>query len=139
MPAPLSDDLRRRIVRAWDAEKTSYAELAERFQIGEASVSRILRLHRETGDVAPLPHGGGNPARIQDDELSALHALVDANADATQQELADLWLVATGNVVSRSAMSRALRRAGITRKKSVSVRGSSSDPKSRRRGTRSSS
>ena len=30
MPAPLSDDLRRRIVRAWDAEKTSYAELAER-------------------------------------------------------------------------------------------------------------
>jgi transposase len=139
MPAPLSEDLRLRVVRAWDAEKTSYAELAERFQIGEASVSRILRLHRETGGVEPRPHGGGNPARIQDDELSALHALVDANADATQQELAELWFIATGNDVSRSGMSRALRRAGITRKKSDSVRGSSSGPRSKRRGGHSSS
>ena len=52
--ADLSLDLRRRVVRAYHEGLTAtYEATAELFGIGRATVSRLLRLERETGDVLP--------------------------------------------------------------------------------------
>lgn len=122
MPAPLSNDLRIRIVEARAQDEATYEMLAERFAVGRASVDRVLRLARETGSVEPAPHGGGAPKRIQEAEQAVLTELVRARPDATLEELCIALEAQTGVSVSRSTMSRELRSLGLTRKKSPSWR-----------------
>lgn len=45
--------LRQAIVRAFHQEGLSYEQIARLLGVAQATVSRILRLHRETGDVTP--------------------------------------------------------------------------------------
>ncbi len=52
-------DLRRRIVKAYETGKTAtYEATAEMFGVGRATVNRLLRRKRETGDVVAKPRGG---------------------------------------------------------------------------------
>jgi transposase len=51
--SPLSLDLRRRIIRAWQEEKPSVGELADRFVVETATIKRLTRRFRETGSVDP--------------------------------------------------------------------------------------
>jgi transposase len=117
MAAPISKDLRRRVVAAYRAGKSTYPRIAELFGVGEASVSRWLRLERETRDVEPGPHGGGLPPRIAESEYGALGALVAEKPDRTVVELCSEWERRHGTQLSRSAMQRALLKAGFTWKK----------------------
>src|ERR1700749_4252473 len=58
-------DLKRRLVEAYRSGKSgTYAATAALFGVGEASVSRLLRRHRETGDVQQKPRGGNNPRKV---------------------------------------------------------------------------
>jgi transposase len=47
--SPLSLDLRHRIIRAWQEEKVTILELAERFSVGSATVKRLVWRFRKTG------------------------------------------------------------------------------------------
>ena len=117
MPAPISTDLRIRIIEARVQDRQTYEELAERFGVGRATVDRILRLARETGSVEPAPHAGGSPPRIGDAERAVLRELVDARPDTTLDELCMALAVKTGVEVSRSTMCREMRLLRFTRKK----------------------
>jgi transposase len=120
---PLSKDLRRRVVDAHLAGKGTYREIAKLFGVGEASVSRWLRIHREKkGDLAPEPHGGGQPPLIPSREYPGLRRLVAEKPDRTVIELRDEWKRRFGLNLSRSAMQRALLKAGLTWKKNGSDR-----------------
>lgn len=121
MTLPLSIDLRRRVVAAYLAGEGSYAEIAERFGIGEASVSRLLRRFRSTSSLEPDPHGGGNPARIGPDDVPLVAEVVAAHPDGTLAELARAWTARTRRPISRASMLRALRRFGFTLKKRPST------------------
>jgi transposase len=116
--AALSVDLRSRIVAAWQTKRHTYPQLAELFGVGEATVSRLLRLFRETGSVEPRPHGGGAPRRLTPRDLERLKLLVERNPDWTTHELADALTELLGAPVSRSTVHRELRRMGYTPKKS---------------------
>ena len=118
IPAPIPERLKRQLVEAYKSGKTrTYAETAELFGVGEATVSRALRLDRERdGDLSPAPHGGGQ-TRIVDLEWLRQHAI--AHPDATLQERADSWFAHRGTPVSISAMSNAMRGLGWTHKKRV--------------------
>jgi len=137
MPEPLPLALRERIVAAYKRGGFTYIELAKVFDVGEASVSRLLSRLRRTGEVTPDPHGGGNPPRIPPEQYDALRALVADDPDATRQELCDLWKSLHGVTISVAAMGRTLRDAGITRKKSSSARRSRSARTSSPRAKRS--
>lgn len=119
--SPLSLDLRRRIIRAWQKEKPSVEELAQRFSVGTATVKRLTRRFRETGSVEPLPHGGGQRPRIPAEKLLRVQRLVEANPDWSIEELAAAYNKQEGTSLSRSTMDRAVRRLGFTRKKSPSL------------------
>lgn len=61
----ISIDLRRRLVQAYRSKQSgTYAAMAALFGVGEATVSRLLRQFRETGDVEYRLKGGNNPRRI---------------------------------------------------------------------------
>jgi transposase len=53
MTAPLSQDLRRRLVRAVEAG-SSAREAARRFEVSPSAAVKIVRRARETGGTAPL-------------------------------------------------------------------------------------
>jgi transposase len=94
----------------------SYDETARRFEFGRASVSRWMRRHRETGDVAPSPKGGARGG-LDAADIEATAGLVREAPDRTIAELADGLRVKAGKQTSTSALSRGLAKLGFTRKK----------------------
>jgi transposase len=112
--------VREAIVRSHQQNGLTYAETAALLGVGEATVSRILRRKRETGDVDPRPAGGGNWSPIVGRIARLLRSLVRDMPDATVRELTAA-LMSRGDVsTSRSVVQRALAREGFTRKKSPS-------------------
>jgi transposase len=115
---PLPEKVRAAIVRAFHEQGMSYEEIAKLLDVGEATVSRVLRLYRETGSVAPRPRGGGNFSPIANQVAGELMKLISDRPDATVPELTEEFRSRTGISTSRSSVLRALHRLGFTRKKS---------------------
>lgn len=122
MGRPLSNDLRERIVEAHQRKGLSYTEIAAALTVGYATVSRILRRFRERRSIEPDGRAGGNPPRINADELPVLRDIVAEQPDRTVEQIRDEWVARSGVDMSRSSMQRALHRAGLRRKKNVSKR-----------------
>src|SRR5690242_12385436 len=121
-----SPDLRSRIVAAVDAGM-SKAEAARRFDVALSSVKRYVGRQAATGSLAPTPRPGRTPL-IRADQLEALRAQLRAHPAPYPAEHCALWSTATGLQVSRITMSRAIRRAGFTRKKGRWVPASAMTP-----------
>lgn len=123
MPPPIPVEVRERVVAAHHKGKGTYAELADVFNVGEASVSRWLRLERETGALEPKPPPGRAP-KLNDQGREVLRQLVEADNDATLAELASRLKERTGVQLVVSAVHKVLVKMGITRKKKTSTRAS---------------
>ena len=114
-----SVDLRERVVAAFDVGDMTDEEVATLFQVGEATVHRWKRLKRETGSLVPRPPlGGGMPPRVAPEQYDLVREIVSEQPDVTIPEAAWEFHRRTGRSVSPSAMGRALRKLGLTRKKS---------------------
>jgi transposase len=113
--ADISVDLRRRIVDAYQSGKTTtYEATASMFGVGRATVNRLLRRERESGDVLPKPRGGNNPRRV---DLEWLRAHAKASPDARLVDRIAAWEKHSGKRVSIGAMWGALNAIGWTHKK----------------------
>ncbi len=110
---PYSMDLRERVLAAVDAKEGSLRTLAQRFRIGLATLTRWLSRRRQTGSVAPKPHGGGHPPALDPRAQQRLRELLRQQSDATLDELAQRVDVPC----SRMAIFRTLKELRITRKK----------------------
>ena len=119
MPAPLSVDLRRRIMAAHQAKEGSQRQLAERFKVSLSFIRDLTRRYRETGKVEPKPHGGGAVAKLGVAKLPLVQALVEAQPDALLEELCERFATKTGIDVSARAMQRAVRRLELSVKKNI--------------------
>jgi transposase len=84
---PYSKDLRLRVVQAYKHQEGSMRQLATRFRLSLSCVRALLTRSRTTGAVAPKPHGGGSPAKLDITGLEVLKTLVHTPPDATLQEL----------------------------------------------------
>ena len=119
-----SVEVRRAIVRLREEEDLPYEEIAAMLGIGRATVNRVLRRHRETGDVQPLPRGGGNRSPIHDRVAQLLSAIVMRMPEATVAELTEALMTRASITTSRSAVLRALTRLGYSKKRLRSWRAS---------------
>lgn len=117
MPVPKSSDLRWLVVEDYELGSESFEEVAKRFKVGEASVSRWVQQFRKTWSVEPKPHGGGIEPHIPDERLDEFKALVEKHSDAYLSELAELCTKHFAVSVSPACVVRACKRANITRKK----------------------
>ena len=113
---PYSEDLRWRVVSAVSSGMPR-EDVAWRFAVSVPTITRWLRLKRETGDLAPKPVPGP-PAIKLDALVAALPGRLAERADATLEEQCSWWRGVSGVEVSTATMSRALTRLGWTRKKS---------------------
>jgi len=107
-----SVDLRQRIVEAYENGEGTQKEIAQLFGVSLSWFESLLRQWRQTGSV-----GGGRQAKFTGKKLERLKTLVEKNPDATLEELLRKSRV-RGSIMS---VFRALKRLGITRKKSRSI------------------
>jgi transposase len=110
-------ELRQRIVDAVDRQLGTYSEIAEMFSVHERYIYKLLNLRRTTGSLAPRPHGGGAPAKVQEKHRDVLTTLVADQPDATLAELRDALKRKTRTQVSVSTVWRALEALDVTVKK----------------------
>ena len=116
-----SDDLRRKVVSAYERGHRSQREIAELFGISPATVRNFVRRKRERGSPDQLPRGGGAPARITDAARHELRQLIASAPDATLEEARLHLARRVGVRVGLSAVCRALSKLGLPRKKSRST------------------
>jgi transposase len=122
MPASLSVDLRQRVIAAYQAKEGSQRQLAARFKVSLSFIRDLKRHYRETGTVAPKPHGGGAVAKLGTAQLPLIKALMEAQPDALLVELCERFTQKTGVSVSVSTMQRAGDRLGWSVKKNIDCR-----------------
>lgn len=109
-----SMDLRQRVVRACDERVCSQRRIADLFGVSLSWVEKLLRRKRQTGSIAPKPHGGGGRPVFDETRLEQLRRLVEDDPDATLAQLRDRL----GLNVSLSVIHRAVVKLGLTYKRS---------------------
>jgi transposase len=132
-PHPL--EFRQRIVAAVDQQEHTIEEVATLFGVSERYVYQLLKLRRETGDLSPLPHGGGAVPKLDEAKLLELAGLVAEFPDATLDELRELLRRRCRLSVSLNTVWRGLQQIDLTLKKSPAGRGKptrKSEPRSAR-------
>ena len=116
MARAYSLDLRRKVFAAWQPGRHSQAEVAARFGVSESFVGDLAALHRQSGDVAARPRGGGRTSLATPAALAHLSGLAVANNDHTIAEH-HAGMVAAGFTLSAATVGRMLLRLRQTRKK----------------------
>src|SRR5262244_1372519 len=106
---PYSTDFRLKGVRAYERGEGSQRHLARVFGVSVSCVQDLLQRYRRTGSVRPHPHGGGNPGKIGP-HLAAVARVHDQQPDASLAERCERLAAEVAVQVSRTTMSRALRR-----------------------------
>jgi transposase len=110
MAAPYSQDLRQRVLSAYDRGKQT-KEIAQTFAVSPAWARRVKQVRREEDRTAPLPMGGVRVIKV---DLVKLRQLVEQQPDATIPELHQR--LGTDRC-SESAVNMALLRLGLSFKK----------------------
>lgn len=116
MPAPMSMDLRERIVRAVEGGN-SIREAARRFAVSPSAAIKLMQRVRATGSAAPDRYGGYRRPLLAAYEAD-LRRLVEATPDITLAEVRVALQERIGIRAGLSTIHNALRRIGLRHKKS---------------------
>ena len=120
MTAPLSQDLRQRLVRAVKAG-ASAREAARRFEVSPSAAVKIVRRARETGSTAPARIGGYRKPVLEGQE-DLLRELTGSKPGITLAEIGTALLARGIGPVSLTTIWSTLRRLGLSHKKRRSGR-----------------
>jgi transposase len=124
-------EVRRLVFAAVQEGTLSRTEISERFSVCKSWIRRLLQRFRETGAIAPLPHGGGRPPILEEADLERLRVLSAEQPDATLNELLERF----GEPVCQMTICRALKKLRLPLKKRRTMRANRTDPTSRASGS----
>ena len=113
-----SQDLRERVVAAWDRGEGSKTQLARLFGMNERTVRRLIQQRDRTGSVGAGRGGGDNHSKFVGDDRAALRRMHREEPDATLERFRARCRDELGIDASLMAISRTLRAMGLTVKKS---------------------
>ena len=117
MTAPLSQDLRQRIVRAVDAG-SSIRQAAKRFEVSASAAIKLMRRVRETGSTEPARIGGYR-RQLLEAHVDELRAIVAGKAGITLGEIKAALAARGIEVKALSTIADMLHRLGLSHKKSA--------------------
>ncbi len=126
MTAPLSNDLRLRVVRAIESGLSRRAA-AVKFDISIASAVRWYQRYKRNESVAPDAIGGDRHSHRAEAHAAKVLNWVDETPDITLVEIADR-LASEGHVFAPATVWRLLGRHGYTVKKRPPMRQSRPAP-----------
>mgnify|MGYP001175089943 FL=1 len=115
MAGPLSEDLRRRVVRAVEEEGMSRRGAAARFEVGVSSAIRWVSEYQKTGSIEPKKMGNPSPPKLaahRETVLGLLNEQPDVTIEGLRHELAE-----RGIEIGYGSVRRFFDSEEITRKK----------------------
>jgi len=80
-------DLRQRVLKAYDEEKWTVGQIAERFKVGEWWVHKLKRQRQAGGGIGPRKGKVGQPRRFEAEQINRLTQYVDKHPDATLERI----------------------------------------------------
>lgn len=110
---PISMDLRKRIVEAYDAGEGTRQEVAERFKVSEALVKKLLSQRNKIGDLEPQVHRCGRKPLFEEQDFKWLGETIAKKPDITLEELR----AECSKPCCHMTIFRALRQLGASYKK----------------------
>lgn len=115
MPSPYSNDLRQRVLAAYQ-EGLGIAALSQRFKVSKRTISYWIERFKETGRMAAKEWRRGPTCKLdgREEELRKLLRQGDFTLDELHEKL--------GKTVSRMTIWRTLQRMGYGIKKNTSRR-----------------
>ncbi len=122
MATPYSQDLRDRVLRAYD-QGMKTKQVADVFGVSSSWARRVKQRRRETGEVSPRRMGSPGITIVDRDQLAKL---VREHPDATLAELRDYL----GVQCALSTLCMALKKMGLSLKKN-DPRGGAGPPRRR--------
>lgn len=112
-------DLRQKMVDVYAQGNVSQRQLAQQFRVALSFVEKLLKQHRETGSITPKVRSKQTPTKLNSEQLDVLQQLVEANNDATLEELRQQLKQKTGVLIGRSTVERMVKKLNLTVKKTT--------------------
>lgn len=120
MARPYSDDLRLKLLEAYEAGTGSLQKLAIQFRVSWGYTKKIRAQQRRTGEKKrPVQERNGPVSRMNLAVQERLRGWLREQPDLTEEELRER-LAGTGVQVSKSRVGQVLRQMGERRKKNAS-------------------
>lgn len=119
---PYPIEFRQKIIDTYITEKPSIRQLALRFNTAKSFIQKLLKQYKETGDISPKRQGKIPPRKVSDEDMLVLIEIIEANKDATLQELCNLLENATGVKVCCTTMWKITQELNYTVKKNTVCR-----------------
>jgi len=115
MTAPLSAELRERIVSAIEAGSSARA-VADQFGVSSSAVNKLMRRVRATGSIAPAKIGG-HRRRMLEPHAEAVRAVATSRPGITLKEIRAALNEQGIDVKALSTVAGMLHRLGLPQRK----------------------
>ena len=113
MPAPLSKDLRKRIIEAKE-QGESHAKISKEMKVSISAITRLLALYRESRSYVPRPLNNGRKPRLDQETLQRVRERIQEQPDIALRELIEEFSLP----VSAPALCKTINwKLGLRRKK----------------------
>jgi len=122
MARAYSDDLRRKILQAYEQGEGSEARLAQRFRVSVGYVKKIRRQLQHTGTMERVPHHPGRKPKFTPPVREQLCRWLEQQPDLTLAELQERLRQQARLPVSLPSLWTVLGKMGMRLKKSHSTR-----------------
>ena len=116
MARPISDEKRADIVKHMQAGK-SKAEIAEWLFVCVKTITRVWNKYTTAGSYKPEPQNSGRKPLVSDETMSQILSKIKETPDITLFELIDEFDLS----ISQMALSKRLKKLGLTYKKRLSI------------------
>ena len=108
-------DLRQRVLKAYDENKWTVSQIAERFKVGEWWVYKLKRQRKAGGGIGSRKGKVGQPRRFDPEQIHRLTQYVDKHPDATLEQIHEK----IGSICTMVTIHNTLRRLGYRYKKNA--------------------
>jgi transposase len=114
-----SIDFRQKIMDVYHNEPLSQRAIANRFCVALSFVQKLVKQYRDTQNIAPRTERCGVKLKLNAEQLLILAELIEANNDATLEELRYLLYQKIGFTISVATMGRMAKLLNMTVKKKL--------------------
>ncbi len=120
MASAYSIDLRKKIVDAYQQTGSSFATIAERFNVARSTVGTYVKRFKNEETLSPKKRKiPGNPPKLHAAGSEYITTLLKTNPDLNLEEMCRQFEAKFGYSLSIASMSRGLDKHRVTRKKKL--------------------
>ena len=122
MAQPTSNEIREKIVQHKQKGATE-KDIANWLIISQSTVTKIWALFKTTGSFLPKPRTQGRKPTITEEKMAEIEAIIEEQPDITLNEIIEEFELG----ITEGALSKWLKKVGLTFKKRLSIQKNKSD------------